>query len=179
MLKPIFIIFSTILFLIFCSCSNKQKPRKSQPDCDIITTVYDTFMKIHKNELKYMNLDRFYICNFDFIQTDTSTNMKNKPKFMPSDDVFFDKSELLEIGNFCLRNSKIQFIDPASANDTILLSKTTNKVIWGITNFRKNSKYVYLIFGSHFGRSAIIADEYLLESKNGKFEIIDVNPISQ
>ncbi|MBK8081524.1 MAG: hypothetical protein IPK25_15380 [Saprospiraceae bacterium] len=85
--------------------------------------------------------------------------MKNKPKFMPSDDVFLDKSELLEIGNFCLRNSKIQFIDPASANDTILLSKTTNKVIWGITNFRKIVN-MYILF------LAVISDALPLSQMN-------------
>ena len=51
-----------------------------------------------------------------------------------------------------------------------------NPAVWSIA---QTVSYTHLIFGSHFGRSAIIADEYLLESKNGKFEIIDVNPISQ
>jgi hypothetical protein len=178
MLKTKLTVLSTIFFLIFWSCSNKHTSYIFQQDCDVIHMVYDTFMEIHKNEFKHMKLERFYICNFDFIQTEPYISMYDKPKFIPSDTVSFNKNELLKIGNFCLNHPDIIYIDQKSANDTILQSNTTNKVIWGITNFQKNEKYVYLIFGSHFGRSAIIADEYLLELTKGKYKIINIYPVS-
>ena len=169
-------LISVLIFYIFfiSSCDTKQNTQNLNTDCEIISMVYDTFMHTYKNEFKYMKLDTFYICQFDSISLDPSLRMQNIPDFRNSEYVHFEKNDLLSIGESCFQIPDMKFIDSESALDTMMFTKTTNKVIWGITNYRKNSKYAYLIFGAYFSRKAVIASQYLLEYKNIKFEIIEI-----
>lgn len=168
-----------VCFYMFCltfiiSCGIKQNNQNINTDCEIIGMVYDTFMQTYQNEFKYMKLNSFYICQFDSIKLDTALRLQNKPHFSTIDNVLFKEDDLREIGMVCLQIPKIKVIDSESALDSLMFTKTTNKIIWGVTNYQKNSKYAYLIFGGYFSRKAGIADQYLLEYKNGKYEIIDI-----
>ena len=158
--------------LILTSCNTKQNTKDIYTDCQIIGIVYDTFMQTNKYEFKYMKLDRFYICQFAPYQVDTSLIMQNIPYFTSNEVIKFDDNNLMKIRNDCMGISNIKYIDSAAALDTMMLTKTTNKVIWGITNYKRNSKFVYLAFGAYFSKRTIIVNQYLFEFIDNKYKLI-------
>jgi hypothetical protein len=169
-----FSLATLLIFYIFIltSCNTKQNTQDINTDCEIIGMVYDTFMQTNRYEFKYMKLDSFYICQFAPYQVDTSLIMQNLPYFTSSAVIKFDDINLIKIGNDCLGISNIKYIDSAAALDTMMLTKTTNKVIWGITNYKRNSKFVYLAFGAYFSKRTIIVNQYLFELIDNKYKLI-------
>ena len=170
-LRPLSII---LLCFMLISCNIKQSNKKSNNECQIFSTVFDTFMIIHSNEFKYMDLDSFYICQFSPVEIDSALVMKELLTLKSFEDLVLRKNNLLDLGKSCLNISNIKYLDSIVALDTLMFTNSTNKVIWGITNFKKNSNYAYLVFGGYFSKKAVIVDQYLLELKNGEYEIINI-----
>jgi len=152
------LVLFSIIFI--SSCINKQIPDNLNTDCEIIGMVYDTFIKTNKNEFRYMKLDRFYICQFANMQMDSNLIMQNLTNLASDEYIKFNENNLTEIGKICLNLEDIKFIDSGSALDSMMMSKTTNKVIWGITNYQRNTNYAYLVFGTYFSKRAVITSQY-------------------
>ncbi len=165
---------SLLLCFILISFNIRQSTKKLNNECQIISTVFDTFMIMHSNEFKYMDLDSFYICQFSPVEIDSALVMKELHTLKSFEDVVLRKDNLLDLGKSCLNISNIKYLDSNAALDTLMFTNSTNKVIWGITNFKKNANYAYLVFGGYFSKKAVIVDQYLLEFKNGEYEIISI-----
>jgi len=121
-----------------------------------------------------MDLDSFYICQFSPVEIDSALVMKELLTLKSFEDVVLGKDNLVDLGKSCLNIPEIKYIDSISALDTLMFTNSTNKVIWGITNYKKNANYVYLVFGGYLSKKAVIVDQYLLEFKNGEYEIIHI-----
>ncbi len=165
-----------VVAVIFVGCHGSGSVNKEI--CEVIELVHLTFLSQHKNEMKYMNFERFYICNFEDFQVDPSIEMYRKPNLSTYDNIHFDNKQLNSIASNCLKLPSFKVLDSKVALDSLRKSNTTNKVIWGISNFRKKANSFYLIFSCNLSSRSIIADEYLVENKGGKYQVLDVNPIS-
>lgn len=162
-------------FIIFnFSCINKQIPDSLTTDCEIIGLVQDTFISTNMNEFRYMKLDRFYISQFENMQMDSNLLMQNLPNFVSDEYIKLSKNDLTEISKTCLNSEDVKFLDSASALDSMMISETTDKVIWGITNYQRNASYAYLVFGAYFSKRTLFTSQYLLENKNGRYKIISI-----
>ena len=169
-------LFALIFAFISFSCNITKSI--DQPTCEVLNLVYTDFLQRHKNEFKYMKFERHYICNFNDIEIDPAIKMDSVFKYIKSPVEQFDITELQNIGQKCLEIPEIIQISHDVAIDSLRFSKNAKKAIWGITNLRKTDNYYYLIFSLSINSRTVIGDEYLLEMKNGKPIILNVNPIS-
>lgn len=165
----------TFFFIILCSCKNNYHKSDIDIDCEILSIVFDTFMQINKNEFKYMDIDRNYISQLVDISDTTNLTFK-LPKLTESNLIRLNSNDLIKIGNQCLHLPNIKYMDKLAMLDTMLKNETTNKVIWGIANYQRNSQHANLIFGAFFSSRAMIYGLFTLKINNGNYKIIRYEP---
>ncbi len=164
-----------ILLLQGCLSSDKD----NQIRCEVIKSVYNHFKEVHKYDLKYMEFEYSYICNFDDYEIDPSIAMDSIFSYLDTKTYHFNLRELNDIGKDCLGIRNIKYLKNDEALDSLRNFKNIGNAIWGVTNFKNINNNYYLIFSLSKNTRTVLGDEYLVEIKNGKPKILKVNPIAR